>query len=501
MKIKMFFGRGMIATLLLALNICFLFAALFGAFQRFSYIVTITEAFSIVFIFIVANSKENTSVKLSWCILIALFPFLGVPLYLYVRTDIGHRLVRKVIGKNNKVAKEKSLVYDASLVKDERLKRKAGYLTHFSEGVPSTGNECRYFELGEKAFPVMLEELEKAKDFIFLEYFIVEHGVMWDSILEILRRKASEGVDVRFIYDGLNTIGRLPYKYPAELEKMGIKCRMFAPIRAFVSTHYNNRDHRKALIIDGKCAFTGGINLADEYINEKEVYGKWKDNALFISGPATRSFTLMFLSMWNSISGETEWDKFLNTETPLYENDGVVLPYSDSPLDDSRVGEFVYQDILASSTEYCYIMTPYLILDREMSDSIKRTALRGVDVRILLPGIPDKKYAYALAKTHYKELLEAGVKIYEYKGGFVHSKVFLSDDIEAVVGTINLDYRSLYLHFENAVLLHKHPVISTIKDDFISSFALSREVTMSTLGISRIERIKGYFLKVFAPLL
>lgn len=500
-KLKMFFGRGTFALLLLALNITIICLMIFDVIKRFSIVVSIVEALSWVFIFKIANSEDNASVKLSWCLLIAIFPLVGVPLYFYIKADLGYRLLRRVVAEKQSTARTKIAKTDSDVLQDGRLQRKVKYLERFAEGTPTAYNDCKYFELGEKAFPFMLEQLEKAESFIFMEYFIVEPGLFWDSVLEVLKRKAKEGVEVRFLYDGLNAIGRLPYKYPAQLEDAGIKCHMYAPIRPFVSTHYNNRDHRKIMVIDGKCAFTGGINLADEYINEKEVYGKWKDNALYVSGPATRSFTLMFLTMWNAIANEDEWDKYLEVKTPKYDNRGIVLPYGDSPLDDSRVGEFVYQDILASSTEYCYIMTPYLILDGEMTDSLKRAALRGVDVRIILPGIPDKPYAYALAKSHYKELLNAGVKIYEYQGGFVHSKVFLSDDIEGVVGTINMDYRSLYLHFENAVLLHNHPVLMDIKADFLNSFSLSREVSLSELGITFWQKVEGFLLKVFAPLL
>ena len=276
----------------------------------------------------------------------------------------------------------------------------------------------------------MKKQLLKAEKFIFMEYFIVEKGYMWDSILEILKVKVKEGVEVRFLYDGMNTLTRLPYHYPRELESFGIQCRIFAPIVPALSTRQNNRDHRKIVVIDGQTAFTGGINLADEYINKKERFGYWKDTGIMVQGEAVKSFTMMFLEMWNTerFSVHDDYEKYLNVPIKKVENaKGYVLPYGDSPLDGENVGESMYMDILNTASRYVHIMTPYLILDNEMLMSLKYAAKRGVDVKIIMPHIPDKKYAFVLAKTYYNELLESGVEIYEFEPGFVHAKSFASE--------------------------------------------------------------------------
>ncbi len=303
------------------------------------------------------------------------------------------------------------------------------------------------------------------------------------------------------MYDAMCEMSTLTHDYPSRMERLGIKCKAFSPIMPFLSTYYNYRDHRKILVIDGKTAFNGGVNFADEYINRKERFGHWKDAAVMIKGDAVRSFTLMFLQMWNISEKKPEWDKWLEPVEPIGKFDGYVLPYADCPLDDEKVGENVYMDILNRATSYVHIMTPYLILDGELENSLKFAAERGIDVRIILPGIPDKKAAYSLAKTHYKSLVRAGVKIYEYTPGFVHSKIFVCDDEKAVVGTINLDYRSLYHHFECATYMYKTECIESIEEDFQETLKKCRQVTPETIKKEKLYyKIVGQFLKLIAPL-
>ncbi len=322
-------------------------------------------------------------------------------------------------------------------------------------------------------------------------------------MLEILKRKVAEGVEVRVMYDGTDAVFRFPYRYPEKLRAMGIQCKMFSPLRPLVSTHYNNRDHRKIVVIDGHTAFTGGVNLADEYVNATHPYGYWKDTAILIKGEAVRSFTLMFLRMWNVFERGAEYDSYLNAPLPpLPDAPGYVIPYGDSPFDDERVGEVVYLDIINRAERYVHIMTPYLIIDAEMTQALTTAAKRGVDVRLILPHIPDKKTAFALAHTHYRELLAAGVRIFEFKPGFVHAKVFVSDDKKAVVGTINLDYRSLYLHFECAAYLLGVPAVARIEEDFRSTLKNCVQITEEELKKDKLSRrLLGYLLKVFAPLM
>ena len=326
---------------------------------------------------------------------------------------------------------------------------------------------------------------------------------MWGNILDILARKAKEGVEVRLLYDGSCEFALLPRSYPKMLEELGIKCRVFAPVSPFVSTHYNYRDHRKILVIDGNCAFTGGINLADEYINRGSRFGHWKDCAIMLRGEAVKNFTLMFLQMWNMSDKTTELGDYLNYPANLpADASGYVMPYGDSPLDAEHVGKQVYVDILNRAERYVHIMSPYLILDAETENALKFAAKRGVDVALILPGIPDKKLPYALAKGHYKSLLSAGVKIYEYSPGFVHSKLFVSDDIKAVVGTINLDYRSFSHHFECAAYMHSTGCINDIEADFESTLKLCRRVSMETVKKEKLSlKLLGILMKVVAPLM
>ena len=349
----------------------------------------------------------------------------------------------------------------------------------------------------------MLVQLEAAEHFIFMEYFIVDEGVMWGTILEILVKKAAAGVDVRVMYDGTCEFSLLPHDYPKRLRALSIKCKMFAPVAPFISTHYNYRDHRKILVIDGHTAFNGGVNLADEYINQKERFGHWKDTAVMLQGEAVKSFTLMFLQMWDMDKKEKEYARFLSYPVNPRENaKGWVIPYGDCPLDNDKVGERVYMDILNRAVSYVHIMSPYLILDGETETALKFAAERGVEVVLLLPGIPDKEVPYALAKTHYPSLLASGIQIYEYTPGFVHAKVFVSDDREAVVGTINLDYRSLYHHFECATYLYKAGCIPQIEDDFQATLAKCRQVTKETVRRESFKvKMTGYLMKAIAPLM
>lgn len=336
-----------------------------------------------------------------------------------------------------------------------------------------------------------------------MEYFIVDEGLMWGKILEILAKKAAEGVDVRIMYDGTCEFALLPRDYPKRLKKLGIKCKVFSPVTPFVSTHYNYRDHRKILVIDGHTAFNGGINLSDEYINAKPKFGHWKDTAVMLKGEAVKSFTLMFLQTWDFDEKETEYAHFLSYPAmPAETAKGYVIPYGDCPLDDDKLGERVYMDILNRSLSYVHIMTPYLILDGEIEAALKFAAERGVEVALILPGIPDKAVPYALAKTHYKSLLESGVKIYEYTPGFVHAKTCVSDSLEAVVGTINLDYRSLYHHFECGLILYRNSQVAVMERDMQDTLEKCIEQKIEDYKKLKLtDRALGRVMRIIAPLM
>ena len=488
------FSRTTIVILLLILNFCLLFSFLLGLLEGLPAYLGSMVVFTALVLLYVLNTDANPSIKLSWCILIGILPIFGTALYFYVKSDLGHRVVKGIVN----ASVEESL----SHLEPPEPPTGAPDITHYLK--TQAHAECyansavQYFPLGELAFEEMLRQMEKAEKYIFLEYFIIEPGQMWSRMLEVLHRKAQEGVEVRVLYDGTCSITTLPASYPKQLEKLGIQCKLFAPVRPLVSTHYNYRDHRKILIIDGHTAFTGGINLADEYINAYEKHGHWKDNALMLQGQAVQGFTLLFLQMWNHKERNRIFEPYLKLPEPVPAN-GCVIPFGCGPSDPEQVGKMVYLDILNKARDYVYIMTPYLILDGEMITALRFAAQRGVDVRLILPHIPDKKYAFKLARSHYRELLSASVKIYEYTPGFVHGKVFLSDDIQAVVGTINLDYRSLYLHYECAAYLWNVPALKEIKADFLDTFEKSQLVTLQNPSL--FTRLTTSVLKLLAPLM
>ena len=454
------------------------------------------------------NQDMNNSVRIPWLVVTALAPVLGVLLFCYTKEDVGHRMLKKRLLElegqtRGQLAQDKkaSTALDADCPGAASL---AQYLRGRGGGFPVYENtQVTYFPSGEAKFAALLPQLESATQYIFLEYFIIDEGLMWGRILEILARKAAQGVDVRVMYDGTCEFSTLPRDYPRRLEALGIRCKVFAPVTPFVSTHYNYRDHRKILVVDGRVGFTGGVNLADEYINHIEKYGRWKDAAVMLEGEAVRPLTILFLEMW-SILREPEFEKFLSVPPHSVPAKGFAAPYGDCPLDGERVGEMVYIDLLNRAKRYIHIMTPYLILDGELETALKFAAERGVDVHLILPHVPDKKFAYALAKTHYKSLLDSGVKISEWLPGFVHAKVFVVDDSEAVVGTINLDYRSLYHHFENAVWMKDTACIPAIEKDFQKTLEFCRDVEPTRESIwegNVLLHLAGILLKVIAPLL
>ena len=454
------------------------------------------------------NQDMNNSVRIPWLVVTALAPVLGVLLFCYTKEDVGHRMLKKRLleleGQTRSQLpqpKKADKALDADCPGAASL---AQYLRGRGGGFPVYENtQVTYFPSGEAKFAALLPQLESATQYIFLEYFIIDEGLMWGRILEILARKAAQGVDVRVMYDGTCEFSTLPRDYPRRLEALGIRCKAFSPLTPFVSTHYNYRDHRKILVIDGHTAFNGGVNLADEYINHIDRFGHWKDTAVMLKGDAVKSSTLMFLQMWGISEKHPEFERFLDYPTlPPEDTAGFVIPYGDCPLDNDKVGERVYMDLLNRARRYVHIMSPYLILDGELETALKVAAERGVDVKLILPGVPDKPAPYALAKTHYSSLLASGVKIYEYTPGFVHAKVFVCDDWEAVVGTINLDYRSLYHHFECATYLCGTDCIPEIEADFQSTLAKCREVTAETVRHEKWTRkLTGFLMKVVAPLL
>ena len=454
----------------------------------------------------IMSRRMEPGYKIAWLIPILLMPVFGGLFYLLVGGNGASKRTREEMEDINRRSREilaGDFHSEELMQTDDDGAGQARYLEHYA-CCPIYGNtRVCYFSQGEYAFERMLEELEKAEKYIFLEYFIIQEGVLWGSILDILHRKAQQGVDVRVIYDDVGCMYTLPRDYPASLERMGIRCRVFGPLVPILSIRQNNRDHRKIMVIDGRAAFTGGMNLADEYINEIERFGHWKDSAVLLRGDAVWSMTVMFLSMWNHYTDEEEaFERFRPERTVCPESKGWVQPYTDTPLDNEKVSQAVYLNLISRARKSVYITTPYLIVDEATNTALCNAAKCGVDVRIITPHIPDKPYVFEVTRAHYLPLLEAGVKIYEYTPGFIHAKNFVVDGEYAAVGTVNLDYRSLFLHFENGVLLYHTPCIREIQQDFLRTVEKSEEITLDKARSGNLfEYLYRSILRVFAPLL
>ena len=509
--LRIIFGRTTFVVLFLLVQMGVLLAGFNWLREYMIYVYGGSSLLSAVVLIYIISNDENSSIKLSWVVPILVIPVFGTLFYLFLKLQPGVKLINRRIQSLEKGIAPYLVQNEEVLREYNNISSSEGNLARYMNrygGFPVYQNtNVEYFPLGDDMFPKMLEELRQAKHFIFMEYFIVERGIMWNAILEVLEQKAKEGLEVRFMYDGMCSLALLPYSYPKTLQAKGIKCKMFSPVKPALSSYQNNRDHRKICVIDGHTAFTGGVNLADEYINKRERFGHWKDTAVMLKGDAVNSFTMMFLQLWGVTELEKEdYSRFLLPADYRYpegmDYSGFVMPYADSPLDGENVGEQVYLDILGHAKRYVHIMTPYLILDDVTLTALKYSAKRGVETIIIMPHIPDKLYAYLLARSYYAELLRAGVQIYEYTPGFVHAKVMVTDDCCGVVGSINLDYRSMFLHFEDAVLLYHDPTVLDIKRDFINTQFRSQPVTLEQcLGHSWIRRLFRSILRVLAPLL
>ena len=474
----------------------------------------INLVFSIIIIFF--QRRDPRSVW-TWLLALYFIPVFGIIFYLLFGQDLKKSRmfkVKEISDRLNVPIKSQEEIIRSDDMPEEMMdpmtrdfKSLILYNLETSGSVLTVNNKVQIFTDGQEKFESLRNEMRQARRFIHIQYYIIKNDELFDSIVPILLEKVKEGVEVRVMYDGMCCLMLLPYRYPKVLEGKGIRCKMFSPIKPTLSTYQNNRDHRKIVVIDGQTAFTGGVNLADEYINRKVRFGHWKDTAVMLKGDAVNSFTMMFLQMWNVT--EREQDDFGRyvlprgaAETGEGETGGFVLPYGDSPMDREQVGERVYLDILNQAKNYVHIMTPYLILDDEMENALCYAAKRGIDVAIIMPHIPDKKYAYLLARTYYPELIEAGVKIYEYTPGFVHAKVFVSDDEKAVVGTINLDFRSLYLHFECAAYIYRNPVVLDVEKDYQDTLMKCSRITMEDCrDYSWGGRKLGRLMRLVAPLM
>ena len=476
--------------------------AIFG--KKIAFVEILYRIAGILLVLGIIKESKSLSKDLPWVIIIAMFPIVGALLYIVISGNLLQSKVLKSIRKSEKNGK-KYFVQDKAIKKEIENKNngKINYLMNYLNFPVTKNNDIKNYPFGELAYKEMLKELKNAKKFIFLEYFIIKNGTMWSEILKILEEKAANGLDDRLMYDDMGCIAFLPTSYPKQMEAKKIKCIAFNKLNPFLGVIMNNRDHRKMMIIDGKTVFSGGMNLADEYINLTHPYGTWKDNGIKITGDAVWNFTVMFLNMWNSYRKEdknyTEF-KYDFKQENIPEN-GYTIPYGETPLDSEIVGENVYLNIINQAQKYVYIMSPYLIIDTDMINSLILAAKRNVDVRIVVPGIPDKKIVYSLTSSYFETLIKNGVKIYKYTPGFVHSKVFVSDDNIATVGTINLDYRSLYLHFECGVFMQDTDAIKNVKKDLNETIKKSHLVSEKEATPKLLKGIGQAVLRLFAPLM
>ncbi len=503
-------SRALLIWLLIAIQLSIVFYISIHL-TRYYYVYSyVTFVLAFVFVLYLMKASRSMSYKMAWIVVSFTFPVFGIALYLIFG---GNRLTKRGRKKMEFMnAAYQDAVKDEDDATDELeaefpdAARQVKYIRRTTMTPPVKNNETRYFRSGEEMFPVILEELRKAQKYIFLEYFIIGEGKMWDAVHEILLEKVKKGVDVRVIYDDIGCWLSLDRHFDRKLRAEGIDCRIFQRFVPVLNARQNNRDHRKILAVDGVTAFTGGINIADEYINEDSHVGYWKDNGVMMRGESAWSFTVMFLTMWDYLCGKAE-DRAIRYEAykpPRAALEGIsgggyVQPYTDSPLDGEPVGENVYLGLIANAKKYVWINTPYLIIDERMEQALIQAARCGVDVRIVTPGIPDKRLIFETTQSYYPNLLAHGVRIYEFTPGFVHAKSFVCDDDYAVVGSVNLDYRSLYLHFECGVWMYKTDCVADVKADFEETLGSCRELEPKKPGFLRM--LFRSALDLIAPLL
>ncbi len=506
--IKLYTGRFVWISLAILLQVGWTFLILYFLSTHYAPVSAILTLISLLMLIPILERPATPEVKMAWAIPILIFPIFGGILYLMSGASRPRRRMRRALMEQQKRARVFQPDGKEAVAHIKRIcPLDAGQFTYLTEqGYPCYhGKSTRFYNSGEAAFPDMLAALETAEKYIFIEYFIINRGEMWNAVLGVLERKVSQGVEVKIIYDDVGSMRGLPHAYDKMLEQKGIGCIRFNPYRPIYSMIMNNRDHRKYMIIDGKVGFTGGINLADEYINREQRFGYWKDNAVRIEGDAVRGMVLSFLQLWNSCCKKGKAVDPGDYLVPMTEQDlgqGYVVPYADAPVDSEYLAENVYLNIIHSTTDYLYIATPYLIIDSAMQSALTLAAKRGVDVRIVLPAIPDKKVVNQVTKSHYAVLLESGISIYEYTPGFIHEKVLVCDGKIATVGTVNLDYRSLYLHYENGCVFYEGDIIGQVYNNMKQNFEVSKRITQvnKRQGLL-ISRIYYAIIRLLAPVM
>lgn len=502
--LKRIFSRWVIISLLILIQIAMFCVLLVIASSEYVYVSIFCEVLSIAILLHLIYHDGNPNHRIPWIVVLLILPPAGLLIYLI----FGRRYISKKHSRKYQSVKDKQSDFTRQNEEvinklPEKYQTQSKYIYNTSDSPIYENTKVEYLNDGKVYFERLFKDLKEAKKFIFLEYFIFGQGKLLDELIELLHEKSKEGLDIRVIYDDVGSIKVLPRDFDKRLEDMKIKCVKFNQYTPIVSVVYNNRDHRKIAVIDGNIAYTGGVNVADEYVNYVERFGYWKDNGVRIEGEGVKNFTMMFLKSYDIYSNnKTNYEEFLPSNEDI-KCEGFVQCFGDgpAPIYDNYVGENVYLNIINQATKYIYITTPYLIVDYTLMTALETAAKRGVDVRIITPGIPDKKIVYYLTRDSYNQLIKAGVKIYEYSKGFIHAKTIIADDEVSVVGTINFDYRSLVHHFECGCYMIKTDCIKDIKQDFLETLKQSiipnKKVYQSK---SLIKRLFISILKFFAPL-
>ena len=506
--LKRIFSRLNVTVFLITVQILLLAALFWGLVRYVPHAAAAGYALNALIVLALVRKEEAAAYKVVWIIIVMALPIAGGIIYLLFGNKRPSKRMKRRMEKERKLIagprRDESALNDLK-TQNKRLAGCMRYIQKVHSYPVYNNSETKYYPSGELLFEDMLTCLASAKKFIFMEYFIISQGVMWDKVHNLLAQKAKEGLDVRLIYDDLGSIKLFNRPYLKKLKRENIKTVRFNKVVPLLSLAMNYRDHRKIMIIDEHTAFSGSVNIADEHINQNCRLGTWKDTGIRLKGGAVRSFTHMFLETWNAFCKEAERINDVGLYESASKNDapcnGFTQPYGDSPLDEERVGENVYIEILGQAKRYIYIFTPYLIISDKMLYALQMAAKRGVDVRIVTPGVPDKKIVCRLSRSYYARLIKSGVKIYEYTQGFLHAKSFVCDDEIAVVGTINLDYRSLYLHFECAALLYGANAVNDIKEDAVQTIAAAREVTVKNCKRTFLGEFIDSVLCLFAPLM
>lgn len=506
-KLLKFLQSKMFITLLLVfIQLVVLFVFFNFLATKFVWYYVVTTIISAAIILDISNEDMNPSFKLTWIITVLIFPIFGAPLYMiFAKSKQNYRIGKRF--KSYKMMMRNAMPNPEDNIseiekEDPAIARQMKYIEKTAYAPVYSNTSTKYFPSGEQFYAQILKELNRAERYIFIEYFIIEPGKMFDSVLEILKKKISEGIEVRLMYDDFGTLQKLPKGYEKYLESLGISVSVFNRVRPSLDTFLNYRDHRKILIIDGCTAFTGGLNLADEYINAVERFGHWKDTAIMIKGQAVTKMTEIFLQLWHFSKGEAKIDYKEYSSDLKCEPDGFIQPFADGPSTDELTCELCYMGLINSATKNLYVTTPYLILDNEMTTALCHAAKSGVDVRIITPHIPDKKTIMAVTRSNYRSLLKSGVRIFEYLPGFIHAKSVSADGKVCVIGTANFDFRSFYLHFENCVLAYKSSCVKEVEDDFLNTQEKSLEITMEQLNKKgALYALLQAILKIFSPLM